>query len=75
MMTFKPNGSVISKPCVQLDLLRVTCGITEFFLIDEFDLHALRHLQSSYWSPARLFKPVPEGFEIDFGRKVLLAGN
>lgn len=44
-------------------------------MIDEIDVQALRQLQSSHRSPAKLFKPVPDGFEIDFGRKVLPAGD
>lgn len=38
-------------------------------------MQALRQFQSSNRSPAKPFKPVPDGFEIDFGRKVLLVGE
>lgn len=44
-------------------------------MIDEIDVQALRQFQSSYRSSAKPFKPVPDGFEIDFGRKVLPAGE
>ena len=40
-----------------------------------FDVQALRAFQSSHRSPAKPFKPVPDGFEIDFSRKVLPAGE
>ena len=39
------------------------------------DVQALRAFQSSHRSPAKPFKPVPDGFEIDFGRKVLPRGE
>lgn len=57
------------------DLLRVKGGITDYCVIDEIDVQALRQFQSSHRSPAKPFKPVPDGFEIDFGRKVLPAGE
>ncbi len=46
--------------------------ITDYCVIGEIDVQALRQFQSSHRSPA---KPVPDGFEIDFGRKVLSAGE
>lgn len=57
------------------DLLRVKGGITDYCVIGEIDVQALRQFQSSHRSPAKPFKPVPDGFEIDFGRKVLPAGE
>lgn len=57
------------------DVLRVKGGITDCCVIGEIDVQALRQLQSSQCSPAKPFKPVPDGFEIDFGRKVLQAGE
>ena len=57
------------------DVLRVKGGITDCCVIGEIDVQALRQLQSSQCSPAKPFKPVPDGFEIDFGRKVLPAGE
>lgn len=59
----------------QRDLLLVKGGIADYCVIDEIDVQALRQFQSSYRSPAKPFKPVPDGFEIDFGRKVLPAGE
>ena len=41
----------------------------------EQDVQALRQFHRSHRSPAKPFKPVPDGFEIDFGRKVLPAGE
>ncbi|NML44097.1 Reverse transcriptase [Ramlibacter sp. G-1-2-2] len=59
----------------QRDLLRVKGGITDYCVVGEIDVQALRAFQSSHRSPAKPFKPVPDGFEIDFGRKVLPAGE
>lgn len=59
----------------QRDLLRVKGGITDYCVIGEIDVQALRAFQSSHRSPAKPFKPVPDGFEIDFGRKVLPGGE
>jgi hypothetical protein len=59
----------------QRDLLRVKGGITDYCVIGEIDVMALRQFQSSHRSPAYPFKPVPDGFEIEFGRKVLPAGE
>lgn len=57
------------------DVLRVKGGVTDYCVIGEIDVQALRQFQSSHRSPAKPFKPVPDGFEIDFGRKVLPAGE
>lgn len=59
----------------QRDLLRVKGGVTDYCVIGEIDVQALRAFQSSHRSPAKPFKPVPDGFEIDFGRKVLPGGE
>lgn len=59
----------------QRDLLRVKGGITDYCVIGEIDVQALRAFQSSHRSPAKPFKPVPDGFEIDFVRKVLPGGG
>ncbi|CAM8832499.1 Reverse transcriptase domain-containing protein [Burkholderia pseudomallei] len=59
----------------QRDLLRVKGGVTDYCVIGEIDVQALRQFQSSHRSPTRPFKPVPDGFEIAFGRKVLPAGG
>ncbi|HHN1668519.1 TPA: hypothetical protein ACRNXW_005472, partial [Pseudomonas aeruginosa] len=57
------------------DVLRVKGGITDYCVIGEIDVQALRQFQSSYRSPSTLFKPVPDGFEINFDRKVLPIGG
>lgn len=57
------------------DVLRVKGGVTDYCVIGEIDVQALRQFQSSHRSPAKPFKPVPDGFEIDFGRKALPAGE
>lgn len=59
----------------QRDLLRVKGGITDYCVIGEIDVQALRQFQSSHRSPAKPFKPLPDGFKIDFGRKVLPVGE
>ena len=53
------------------DVLRVKGGVTDYCVIGEIDVQALRQFQSSYRSPGEPFKPVPDGFEICYGRKVL----
>lgn len=53
----------------------VNHGVTDYCVIGEIDVGALRQFQSSHRSPGKPFKPVPDGFEIDFGRKVLPAGE
>jgi hypothetical protein len=57
------------------DVLRVKGGVTDYCVIGEIDVQALRQFQSSHRSPGKPFKPMPDGFEIDFGRKVLPAGE
>lgn len=59
----------------QRDLLRVKGGVTDYCVIGEIDVQALRQFQSSYRSPSKPFKPVPDGFEIEFGRKMLPTGE
>jgi hypothetical protein len=57
------------------DVLRVKGGITDYCVIGEIDVLALRRFQSSFRSPKEPFKPVPDGFEISYDRKVLPAGE
>ena len=59
----------------QRDLLRVKGGITDYCVIGEIDVQALRQFQSNHRSPSKPFKPVPDGFEMDFSRKILPAGE
>ena len=53
------------------DVLRVKGGIDDYCVIGEIDIESLRRFQSSYRSPPRPFKPVPDGFEITRERKAL----
>ena len=53
------------------DVLRVKGGVTDYCVIGEIDVHLLRQFQSNYRSPDSLFKPVPDGFETAFERRVL----
>ncbi|OLL28605.1 Reverse transcriptase [Burkholderia sp. SRS-W-2-2016] len=53
------------------DVLRVKGGITDYCVIGEIDVHALREFQSGHRSPSEPFKPVPDGFEIYPPRTVL----
>jgi hypothetical protein len=64
-----------AKEYSQRDLLWVKGGISGYCVIGEINVHALRQFRSSHRTPAKPFKPVPDGFEIDFGRKVLPAGE
>lgn len=59
------------------DLLRVKGGVTDYCVIGEIDVQALRQFQSSHRSPGRPFKPVPDGFndEMNYQRKVLQTGD
>lgn len=57
------------------DVLRVKGGVNDYCVIGEIDVQALRRFQSNFRSPDSPFKPVPDGFEIDFSRKALPAGE
>lgn len=59
------------------DLLRVKGGVTDYCVIGEIDVQSLRQFQSSFRSPEKPFKPVPDGFNdaMDFNRKVLPGGG
>lgn len=56
------------------DVLRVKGGITDYCVIGQIDIHALRQFQSSHRSPGKPFKPVPDGFRIGHERRVLPSG-
>ena len=49
--------------------------IANYSVIGDIDVQSLRQFQSSHRSTAKPFKPVPDGFEIDFDRKVLPTGD
>ncbi|WP_261255302.1 RNA-directed DNA polymerase [Alishewanella sp. BS5-314] len=53
------------------DILRVKGGITDYCVIGEIDVKAIRQFQSCHRSPSDPFKPVPDGFEISHNRKSL----
>ena len=57
----------------QRDILRVKGGVTDYCVIGEINVQALRQFQSSHRSPGKPFKPVPDGFNevMDRNRKVL----
>lgn len=57
------------------DVLRLKGGMIDYCVIGAIDVQALCQFQSSHRSPAKPFKPVPNGFEMDFCRKVLPAGE
>ena len=57
------------------DVLRVKGGVTDYCVIGEIDVRALRQFQSSYRSPSKPFKPVPDGFEMEYGRRILPVGG
>lgn len=57
------------------DVLRVKGGVTDYCVIGEIDVKVLRQFQSSSRSPGTTFKPVPDGFEIAYSRKVLPKGE
>ena len=59
----------------QRDRLRVKVGITEYCVLGEIDVQALRQFQCSRCSRSGPFRSMPDGFEIEFGRKVLPAGE
>jgi len=74
------GDSRIRAPCKdswKRDVLRVKGGITDYCVIGEIDVCALRQFQSSHRSPGELFKPVPDGFNeaMDHQRKVLPTGD
>lgn len=53
------------------DIVRVKGGIEDYFVTGEINIQALRAFQSSHRSPDMPFKPVPDGFEISYERRVL----
>lgn len=55
--------------------MRVNHGVNDYCVIGEIDVQALRQFQSSHRSSGKPFKPVPDGFEIDVGRKLLPEGE
>jgi hypothetical protein len=83
MIAIHLNHRQITDSCIRApfkdswmrDMLRVKGGVTDYSVIGEIDVQALRQLDSSHRSPGKPFKPVLDEFEIDLSRKVLLAGE
>lgn len=53
------------------DIIRVKGGMTDYCVIGEIDIKTLRNFQTSHRSANKPFKPIPDGFEIDFSRRSL----
>lgn len=53
------------------DVTRVMGGATDYFVVGKIDIKGLRAFQSNFRSPNDgLYKPMPDGFEIDPSRRV-----
>lgn len=57
------------------DVLRVKGGINDYCVTGEIDIQSLRQFQASFRSPSGPFKPVPDGFEMKYDRKILPSGE
>lgn len=64
-----------SKDSWRRDVLRVKGGESDYCVMGKIDAQALRRFQSSHRSPDKPFKPVPDGFEIAYERRLLPAGE
>lgn len=64
-----------AKESWQRDILRVKGGLTDYFVTGVIEIDALRRFQSSRRSPSAPYKPVPDGFTVAFGRKLLPTGK
>lgn len=53
------------------DVLRVKGGLADYCVIGEIDVQALRSFQSSYRSSNKPFKPTPDGFSLQYARRIL----
>jgi hypothetical protein len=53
------------------DVVRLKGGVSDYFVVAELDVPALRQFQSPARSADRPFKPVPSGFEIASFRQIL----
>jgi hypothetical protein len=51
--------------------VRIKGGKNDYFVVGKIDIQVLRQFQSSHHSPSEPFKPVPDGYKIDFNRIVL----
>ena len=53
------------------DNVRTKGGISDYIVIGQIDVEKLRAFQSSHRSPSDPFKPVSDGYEIAYDRKIL----
>jgi len=60
-----------AKESWQRDILRVKGGQSDYFVTGVIEIDALRRFQSSFRSPSTPYKPVPDGYEIAFDRRLL----
>lgn len=72
------GGSRIRAPAKdgwKRDVVRVKGGVTDYCVIGEIDMQALRRFQTSYCSPAAApFNLAPDGFDAEHRRETLTAG-
>lgn len=61
--------------CLQMNLRRTKCDIIKCRVISEISMRAQNQSQSSVRSLVRPFKQVLDGYKIDFGHIILLAGD
>jgi len=57
------------------DILRIKGGVNDYSVTGKIDIAALRSFQSSHRSASKPFKPVPDGFVINYQRKRLPEGE
>lgn len=50
------------------DIVRTKGGDTDYIVTATIDVKTLRKFQSSFYSPGKPFKPVPDGFTLSYGR-------
>ena len=52
----------------QRDIVRIKGGKSDYYVIGEIDIKALRKFQQNHRSPEQPFKPMPDGFELSSER-------
>jgi hypothetical protein len=57
------------------DILKVKGGVYDYSVVGTIDIEALRAFQSGHRSQNGPFKPVPDGFQIDYHRKTMPKGD
>ncbi|MBO8148140.1 reverse transcriptase [Rhodococcus erythropolis] len=53
------------------DIVKVKGGVHDYVVVGEIDIESLRQFHSHHRSPAKPFKPVPDGFSLSPGRRSL----